>query len=452
MQGRSDGKPIRWPSASHAKTPGSDLFAGALRWEPARKIIDWSTPGSSIFTRKRPLKPNTIRRILAGAIRYRWPQPYIDALQALLDGRKPVLELSPDQWREIEPMIVTFRGTSSDQLDRSTIAIDDPIPSLTAGGGHLGLIMATGAGGVARDLDQPIPAVTCGGQGGATPHYITPLLMGGQSNATAKPVSDPIPTVTTVARQQLIEPLIAPYYGSGSGLTATSVDDPIPTIPTKDRFGIANPVILSTSNSSSAGIPRSVDEPIRTVTTAKGGDMAVASPVLLRAAHGDSDGRDPASRLLDPEAPLPTQTGSHDFGVAQAFIAHVTHDGARNVHGVDGPLPTITGANRGELAVLVPSFGERNGQEPRTHDVDAPLPTIAATGHIQLAQPAAVGRKIEILYRMLHYRELARGMSLDDEGTVYDFAGTKTDITKQIGNAVPCRTAKALVRAMMEDA
>lgn len=41
-------------------------------------------------------------------------------------------------------------------------------------------------------------------------------------------------------------------------------------------------------------------------------------------------------------------------------------------------------------------------------------------------------------------------LSFDDEGQVYDFAGNGTEITRQIGNAVPCRTAQALVRALME--
>lgn len=74
------------------------------------------------------------------------------------------------------------------------------------------------------------------------------------------------------------------------------------------------------------------------------------------------------------------------------------------------------------------------------------------TGHIQLAQPADDGVRIDIHYRMLHWRELAAATSFDDEGDVYDFAGTGTEITKQIGNAVPCRMGKALVRALMEDA
>jgi DNA (cytosine-5)-methyltransferase 1 len=376
--GRSDRGKLRWPEPTHAKGGVADLLGARARWRSASEIIDWSIPGKSIFTRKRQLKPNTLRRILAGAIRYGWPQVYVDALQALLDGRTPRLDVSAE---EAAPFLLHFRGTSANALNRTAIDPADPLPTLTAGGGHVGLVMATGAGGVARDLNQPIPTVTAGGDGGARPHLIEPLLMGGKSNATAKPVSNPTPAVTTVARQQLVEPLIAPYYGGGSGLTSKPASEPLDAVTTKARFGVAQPLIVSTSNSSSPGIPREASDPLRTITTAKGGDMAVAAP----------------------------------------FILPVTHHGDVRTHALDDPMPTVTGAHRGELGLVRPEF------EPCDY-------------------------RIDILYRMLHWRELARAMSFDVDGEVYEFAGNATEITKQIGNAVPGRTAKALVRSLLKDA
>lgn len=142
------------------------------------------------------------------------------------------------------------------------------------------------------------------------------------------------------------------------------------------------------------------------------------------------------------------------MAMAEPFLLPVTHQGDARTHGIQHPVPTVTGANRGELGVaepfLVPSFGERPGQEPRTHAVDSPLPSVAATGHIQLAAAAASGYRIDIHYRMLHWRELSGAMSFDDEGEQYEFVGNATEITKQIGNAVPGRTAKALVLALVE--
>jgi len=100
---------------------------------------------------------------------------------------------------------------------------------------------------------------------------------------------------------------------------------------------------------------------------------------------------------------------------AEPFIVPVTHQGDSRVHDINEPLRTITTANRGEHALvtptivgvggrasqsrprsadepyhtitakadsallapyLVPRYGERPAQEPRTHSVEAPLPTI----------------------------------------------------------------------------
>lgn len=289
--GCSDGRPLEWPDPTHTRGGSVDLLGELPKWRGAREIIDWSRAGASIFTRKRPLKLNTIRRIHAGAVKYRWPQPYIDALQALLDGTPPRLTFS-----------------RAEAIELGLIDVDG-----------LGITLATGSGGVARDLDEPLPTITTGGAGGARPGC---------------------------ARPQLVEPLIVPV-----------------------------------SNSSSAGVPRSTSEPIRTITTAKGGDQAVAVPLVAPYYGGGS-------------------------GLTATSVAE--------------PVPSVTTKAR---------FG-------------------LATPFAELIDEV----RIDILYRMLHWRELSRATSFDDEGEVYDFAGTATEITKQIGNAVPNRMAKALVRTLMRDA
>jgi DNA (cytosine-5)-methyltransferase 1 len=79
------------------------------------------------------------------------------------------------------------------------------------------------------------------------------------------------------------------------------------------------------------------------------------------------------------------------------------------------------------------------------------MPAQTGSNEFAIATPVIECYRIDILYRMLNWRELARAMSFDDEGEIYHFAGNATEITKQIGNAVPGRTAKALVRALMDD-
>lgn len=350
--GRSDRGALRWPEATHARGGVVDLLSSRRPWRSAAEIIDWSHPGTSIFTRRKQLAPKTLRRILAGAERYAWPDAHCEALRALLAGREPVLDISAEA----------------------------AAPYLHANA-PVGVVMATGAGGVARPLSEPIPTVTAGGDGGARPHFARPIIVhrcNSDGGRNARGLDEPVPTIATRGAGYLAVPLVSSYYGNAQ--CAAPATDPLATVTTKDRFSIATPVVVQLSNQSSQQKPRSADDPLRTITTARGGDMAVATPFL------------------------------------------------------------------------VPNFGERPGQDPRTHDLRDPLPTVAATGHIQLAEAVVTpAYRIDILYRMLNYRELARGTSFDDEGEVYDFAGTATEITKQIGNAVPGRTAKALVGALCED-
>ena len=42
-------------------------------------------------------------------------------------------------------------------------------------------------------------------------------------------------------------------------------------------------------------------------------------------------------------------------------------------------------------------------------------------------------------------------MGFDDDESTYEFSGTATQITKQIGNAVPVNLAAALVGALLAD-
>lgn len=242
MVARRDGQPIVWPKP----IPGS-------RARCAGNSIDWSLLGKSIFNRPRPLAPNTIRRLLDGAQRGKWPEPYIDALVALRDGKTPDRRITPEQAEEIS---LRF-------------------------GHHAGLVMATGSGGVARPISMPIPTITGGGHG-AAPHFIRPIIvykMSSKGGRQGRSTDEPMPAATGRGAGFLAEPILAPYYGSGSGKSGQPCSRPLPTITAKARFGLAEPVIVSTCNSSSKGVRLSTD-PLRTITTARGGDMAIAEPIV----------------------------------------------------------------------------------------------------------------------------------------------------------------------------
>lgn len=328
---RKDGLLIRWPEPTHSKDGDGDLFgAGRARWRPAREVIDWSIKGKSIFRRKKPLSPKTLQRIYSGALRFGWPEPFL---------------------------VILRRHMSAQGLDA-------PLPTLTAGGTHVGLVqplllrsgMHKSNALCVRDLGDPAPTITT--DGGLA------LVLPQHGGGVTRPVDRPLPTVTTDGAHALV----APYYGQSE---CGDTERPLPTITTRDRFGLVVPV---------------------------------------------------------------------------------THAGSRSPRDLEQPLPTVTGAARGELAFITASFGEREGQEPRVHSLDDPVPTVLAQGRTNLVEPALDQGRVEsppaydVLFRMLQPAELAAAMGF---GPSYAFSGNKGEVTRQIGNAVPVRTAEALVGALM---
>lgn len=145
------------------------------------------------------------------------------------------------------------------------------------------------------------------------------------------------------------------------------------------------------------------------------------------------------------DEPTPTQVAKHSHLL-------VFYYGNGSSSPVDAPIPTVT--TRDRFALVTPAqpfmpaaFGERAGQAPRVHSIDEPAPTICAQGRLPLVE----ARGWDVLLRMLQPSELAGAMSFIDDEAGYEFVGTKTEQVRQIGNAVPVRTAAALVGALLAD-
>ena len=199
---------IVWPEPTHAKEPG--MF-GEKPWRSAREIIDWSIPGKSIFARKKPLAENTIRRIESGIRKY-W-----------------------GGWAE--PFLVILRGTKDSQCRASVRRLNEPLPTVSAGGIHAGIVepfLVRYNGGEDRhhSINEPVPVLDCSNRYG----MVEPLFIPQQSAGTVKPVSNPLPTVAAAGAISIVEPCMIKFYGNEHG--AESLKDPIDTICTKDRFGL----------------------------------------------------------------------------------------------------------------------------------------------------------------------------------------------------------------------
>jgi DNA (cytosine-5)-methyltransferase 1 len=406
---RNDRKPVHWPTPTHCRKTGNLLsFPGIKPWKPAREIIDWKLKGKSIFHRRKPLAPKTLARIYAGAVKFAWPEPFLVILRnhmsaQSVDGPLPTVAANGTHIGLAQPVIMNGR-----KGNRAKGVSTEPLPTLdTKGGVWLAepLVLSNQNSGAPRSTAEPLPTITTGGaasverQGCARPMLVQPFILSRQSEGAPRSTDEPMPTQATVHSPVLI----SPYYGTGSGETCSSAEEPLPTVTSKGRFGMVVPV----TNKNGGPGARATEEPLPTMTTAKGGEFALVMPV--------------------------THAGGHDRAQDPSI----------------DPLPTVTGANRGELAFITAQFGEREGQAPRTHDLDEPAPAGVTLGNGMLIEPT---EGYDILFRMLEPHELAAAMGFTDEEASYEFAGTKTEQIKQIGNAVSVSKMKACVGAIMADA
>ncbi len=116
------------------------------------------------------------------------------------------------------------------------------------------------------------------------------------------------------------------------------------------------------------------------------------------------------------------------------------YKGKSKVRGINEPLPTLT--TQPHLYLCQPFLLKYNGKGQNICSINYPLGTITTKDRFGLVEP----RRFDILYRMLAPHELSAAMSFSKD---YRFAGIKAEIIKQIGNAVPVRTAQALCQTLL---
>lgn len=165
--------------------------------------------------------------------------------------------------------------------------------------------------------------------------------------------------------------------------TAGPMGDPLNTITSGGgHYGVAQPFQMQLIGRG-AGRVRGIDEPLPTII-ANRENHGIVAPFVCQTGHTGTTGR--ASYVHDPNEPLRTVTSREEHGIVRPFFlprqGHFDCHRDKPAKGLNEPLPTIT-ANHGPgqlvMPFIVPQFGERNGQQPRTHSIDDPLP--AATSH-----------------------------------------------------------------------
>jgi DNA (cytosine-5)-methyltransferase 1 len=237
-------KRIMWPQATHAGGDADPM--GCQPWRPARDIIDWTIPGTSIFDRKKPLADSTIRRIAAGIEKY---------------------------WKDYaQPFLAVLYGTST-----------------------------------VKPLDEPLTAISCIPHHAiVTP---VPLIMGHESGQAARPVDRPVHTVLAQGKKWLIQPFITRYQGSHAGQKDGEnrnyeIERPLPTLDTSNRYGLVESSFILPNEGFYRGNPaRSIDDPLNTVTS-RGAGALVESFVICT---GHSSAKDRSRSIDEPLSTVVTK-------------------------------------------------------------------------------------------------------------------------------------------------
>ncbi|WP_009960107.1 DNA cytosine methyltransferase [Verrucomicrobium spinosum] len=244
---RGKRRPV-WPDATHGITPQGEVLSLVEPYKTAFDCVDWSLPGrwlDEMPGKKKygglPLSPNTLRRIHAGFYRH--------GLQPMREGLVKG-EVANDGYS----YIVNLRGTSEQALEGSSRGMNEPVVTITGGGGHVAWVNAfvvpidhTGGGRIScSSLDVPLSTITTEARHGLLQAYLVQTCHGdgGDAGAVLRRVRgghQPFPTVCgNRGEWALLKPYVVKYYGNS---ISCALDRPLDTITSHDRFALVCPEI-----------------------------------------------------------------------------------------------------------------------------------------------------------------------------------------------------------------
>jgi DNA (cytosine-5)-methyltransferase 1 len=200
--------PIVWPEQTHIKKlpENSSLFPSLKKWKPVKQVLNLENEGNSIFTRKKPLVENTLKRIYAGLVKF------------VAKGDDSFIKKY-------------YSGRPAGKV----ISINSPAGTVKT---------IDGQAYVKCDFMLKYNSRNKNG------HYKPPSL------------ENPSPTVSTQGRLGIVNAnFLQSYYGNGH---PHSQDEPCPTLTTKDRFAAVRTKFIDQHFSSLK--PSSVDKRLSNIT------------------------------------------------------------------------------------------------------------------------------------------------------------------------------------------
>ena len=408
LQARNDGKPITWPEPTHAKEATSGLMGSRIKWKGAQEIIDWSDTGKSLLDdpkyKKKQLSEKTRRRIAKGFERYGGP---LAPLYIRLLDLPEFPEKQPD--KEAETAKYAFiLNQHGDNGTARIHSLESPCPTITTrGAGYVivpeakPFVGANRNGNIPKSMEEPVPPATTANGGGSFIVQPTsePFMLGQQSGAAPRTTENPTPTIASAGAISLVRATIIEYYGWS---TARDIVKPLSTVTSMRKHAIAEPTLYRYEEKSHREhLPHkqtSVSKAIIVQTSQTGGNGYYVRPT---------------------EKPVPVITTRNDVNIATPILEKY-----------DEKVETQSAIDKDHILHQV----IKDGIEPKRLIFIDDIPYL-----------------LDIRFRMLQNPELARAMGFEDEESSYEFVGNVTQVTKQIGNAVPVKTAAALVKSALQD-
>ena len=253
----------------------------------------------------------------------------------------------------------------------------------------------------------------------------------------------PMPCVTTRQDVAVATPVVSLQYGQDGRRDfagAKRVDEPLGTLTAIDHHALATPILATTGYGERDGQAARVHRVAELLGTCVDGvKQAVVTPVMVGAG-----GAEWAPARVD--RPMGAILTREDRAIAAPVLAYMNH-GEKQSGTVHEPLRTVTTGNH---AVLVAALMmEYYGNSTTCRRPDQPLGAVTTLDRHGLVSCVIDGVElviVDILFRMLRPRELARAMGFRED---YLWPKSQRDTVRLIGNAVAPPQARALVGASL---
>lgn len=241
MIARCDDEPIVFPEPTHGK--------GRAPYRTAAEIIDWNVPAKSIFEREKPLAENTLKRIARGIKKFVIdnPEPFIIPIgYGERDGQEPRTNsiheplgtvVSSSKHYIVAPSIIQYHSeTSTDEVRGQELTEPlmtvDTSPRYALSVAHIMKNYGGGYKGAGSAADKPLDTIT------AVDHneLVTAHILTMRNNMDGQRIDEPLGTIScSGAHHAEVQAFLVKYFSTG---TAKPVTEPLDTITTKERFGL----------------------------------------------------------------------------------------------------------------------------------------------------------------------------------------------------------------------